>query len=88
VPSLCNLLTLHTLLSLFHLSIVILCLSLLLQAISKKKEDDVDKGSFYPTPPESVGEQSQGMVCLLGVTFFAVIILWRCEMLKDTGYWM
>ncbi|KDR06515.1 Protein lap4 [Zootermopsis nevadensis] len=39
--------------------------SIIAQAISKKKEDDVDKGSFYPTPPESVGEQSQGMVCLL-----------------------
>ena len=37
-------------------------LSLLLQAINKKKEEDVDMGNFYPTPPEPIGEQSQGMV--------------------------
>lgn len=37
-------------------------LSLLLQAINKKKEEDVDTGGFYPTPPESIGEQSHGMV--------------------------
>jgi len=37
-------------------------LSLLLQAINKKKEEDVDTGGFYPTPPESIGEQSQGTV--------------------------
>ncbi|XP_069692497.1 protein lap4 isoform X4 [Periplaneta americana] len=36
--------------------------SIIAQAInSKKKEDDVDKGSFYPTPPESIGEQSQDL---------------------------
>jgi hypothetical protein len=63
VPSLWGLSVLHALLSLSCLSIVIFCLSVLLQAISKK-EDDVDKGGFYPTPPESIGEQSQGMVCL------------------------
>lgn len=33
-----------------------------LQAIKQKKEDDVDKGTFYPTPPESIGEHSQGIV--------------------------
>jgi len=37
----------------------------MLQAISKKKEEDVDMGGFYPTPPESIGEQSQGMVLSL-----------------------
>ncbi|XP_023710094.1 protein lap4 isoform X4 [Cryptotermes secundus] len=36
--------------------------SIIAQAISKqKKEDDVDKDGFYPTPPESVGEQSQDL---------------------------
>ena len=40
-------------------------LSLLLQAINKKKEEDVDTGGFYPTPPESIGEQSQGIVFAL-----------------------
>ena len=48
-------------LSLLVLSVMTQCLSLLFQAINKKKEDEVDKGAFYPTPPESIGEQSQGM---------------------------
>ena len=50
-----------TYLSTLVLSVMTQCLSLLFQAINKKKEDDVDKGTFYPTPPESIGEQSQGM---------------------------
>ncbi|XP_049827569.1 protein lap4 isoform X11 [Schistocerca gregaria] len=29
------------------------------QAISRKKDDEVDKGTFYPTPPESIGDHSQ-----------------------------
>jgi len=49
---------------------VSLSLSLLLQAINKKKEEDVDTGGFYPTPPESIGEQSQGMT--FGVHLCAV----------------
>ncbi|XP_049827577.1 protein lap4 isoform X12 [Schistocerca gregaria] len=33
--------------------------SLIAQAISRKKDDEVDKGTFYPTPPESIGDHSQ-----------------------------
>ncbi|XP_046996187.1 protein lap4 isoform X7 [Schistocerca americana] len=29
------------------------------EAISRKKDDEVDKGTFYPTPPESIGDHSQ-----------------------------
>nr|CAD7439036.1 unnamed protein product [Timema bartmani] len=34
--------------------------SIIAQAIHKKREDEVDKGGFYHTPPESISGQSQG----------------------------
>jgi hypothetical protein len=50
-------------------------LSLLLQAINKKKDEDVDTGGFYPTPPESIGEQSQGMVFALDLVCSLITII-------------
>ena len=50
-------------------------LSLLLQAINKKKEEDVDTGGFYPTPPESIGEQSQGMVFAFHLVYSLIAIV-------------
>ncbi|XP_068081480.1 protein lap4 isoform X2 [Anabrus simplex] len=35
--------------------------SIIAQAINKKKEDEVDKGPYYTTPPESIGDHSQDM---------------------------
>jgi hypothetical protein len=75
MPGPYSLSVLYTLLSVSCLSVVTFCLSLLLQAINKKKEDDVDKGGLYPTPPESIGEQSQGMVCLFDLTHIAITII-------------
>jgi hypothetical protein len=50
-------------------------LSLLLQAINKKKEEEVDTGGFYPTPPESIGEQSQGTVFALHLVCILIAIV-------------
>jgi hypothetical protein len=50
-------------------------LSLLLQAINKKKDEDVDTGGFYPTPPESIGEQSQGTVCASNLVSSLITII-------------